>query len=290
MIWEPRFPLTAAEKHVDYPRINDHIDQRRATVERMAAPTVKRLAYAVVEFHGLRPKGIEQQLVTVLTRHLDATARFGFEEAQREIRSLRRSRVVEPAGGSPPALPLSSEGLSVAMVATATLKKPPRGRRGQPIRDAGLYGRYARQGLDGVLALILLRAQAAAAEVAKVAAIYSLYAREYEDKVAAAADAAARVLHNNVLELVGESVNNGRTAGALSLPDPPTFAMRSEQLDKATCAACIKLQGEIVQVDTPDFYALLPPSGCYGGGRCRGVMVFADGVHEIRQPDFEQAA
>jgi hypothetical protein len=176
------------------------------------------------------------------------------------------------------------------MVATARLKKPPKGRRGRPIRDAGRYGKYARQGLDGVNALIVMRAADTAEEVAKVAAIYSLYESDYEMKVAAAADAAARVLHNHVLELVGETLNNGRTAGILSLANPPEFAMRSEQLDKATCDPCTGLHGEISQVDSNEYYSLMPPSGCLGGGRCRGVYVFADGVRNLRQPGFEEAA
>jgi hypothetical protein len=275
MDWTPRLPLTAAEKHVDYPRNNDHIDQRRATVERMALPTVKRLAYMTVEFHGLELRGIKQQLAQVLTRHLEATARFGFQEAQREIRALRNE-----SGGS-----------GSLRKSTAKLKQPPkRGRRGQPITDAGRYGKYARQGLDGINDLIVIRAQNTADEVAKVAAAYSLYESEPELKIAAAADAAARVLHNHVLELVGESLNNGRTAGALSLSSPPEFAMRSAQLDKTSCEACEGLHGEIAEVDSSEFYSLMPPAGCYGGGRCRCVYVFADGVSDVRQPGFEEAA
>jgi hypothetical protein len=226
---------------------------------------VKRLAYIVVEFHGLDPRGVKQQLAQVLTRHLDATARFGFEQAQQEVRKMRGAK------------------------ATARLK-PPKGRRGRPITDAGQRGIYARNGMKGVQQLAALRAQATADEVARVAAIYSIYETTPEMRVAAAADAAARVLHNHVLELVGETLNNGRTAGIFALPNPPEFAMRSEQLDKETCDACTSLHGEIVTVDSADYYALMPPSGCYGGGRCRGVYVFADGVSDVRQPGFQEAA
>jgi hypothetical protein len=38
----------------------------------------------------------------------------------------------------------------------------------------------------------------------------------------------------------------------------------------------------IVQADTADFYALLAPAHCFGGGRYRGVMVFADGIRMVR--------
>lgn len=66
-----------------------------------------------------------------------------------------------------------------------------------------------------------------------------------------------------------------------ALGGPPTFSMRSEQLDKNTCAACEQYHGTIVQADSDDFYAMLPPAHCFGGGRCRGVMVFADGVSDL---------
>ena len=97
--------------------------------------------------------------------------------------------------------------------------------------------------------------------------------------------AAGKQLHLSVMEAVGTALNYGRTAGAMSAPGgPPTFAMRSEQLDRNTCPRCEEVHGEIVQADTPDYYALLPPAQCFGGGRCRGVMVFADGVSDVRAP------
>lgn len=131
------------------------------------------------------------------------------------------------------------------------------------IPDAGSRSRVARQGLQGVEDLADQRAHEATWAVVEVAR---------KDGLAFG----AKALHRWVLELVGEVLNAGRTAGALSLPNPPEFALRSEQLDKTTCDACTRLHGEIVQIDTNDYYALLPPEGCYGGGRCRGIMVYGD--------------
>lgn len=102
----------------------------------------------------------------------------------------------------------------------------------------------------------------------------------------AAASEASKAMHNAVLNTVGMSLNLGRTQGAMTAPGgPPTYALRSEQLDKATCDACSRLHGEIAQVNSDAYYALLPPTACYGGGRCRGVMVFGDGPRDIRAPE-----
>jgi hypothetical protein len=61
--------------------------------------------------------------------------------------------------------------------------------------------------------------------------------------------------------------------------------MRSEQLDQNSCDACETLHGSIVQVGSDVYYATLPPEGCYGAGRCRGVMVFGDGPADLSGPE-----
>jgi hypothetical protein len=35
-------------------------------------------------------------------------------------------------------------------------------------------------------------------------------------------------------------------------------------------------------VDSDEFFATLPPAYCRGGGRCRGVMVYADGLGDLQ--------
>lgn len=90
-------------------------------------------------------------------------------------------------------------------------------------------------------------------------------AREATGDPVRAASLAAKQLHVSAMEAVGQALNYGRTAGAMSAPGgPPTFAMRSEQLDRNTCPRCTDVHGTIVQADSPDFYALLPPGQCFG--------------------------
>jgi hypothetical protein len=251
MEFEPRTPMTAAELHVDFSHINTHIDERRAAVEHHATPAAKRLAAGTVEL-GASPYKVLEDLEARLRASLEATAEFGYLQARREIRSLRRMDFA------------------------------------RAVADPGSYGERARGGLDGIRTHIRLRAREAATAVAAATTTAVNNQADPVLKAGAATVAAARALHNEVLTLVGETLNMGRTAGALSFRQPPEFALRSEQLDKATCDECERLHGTVVQVDTDAYYALLPPADCYGGGRCRGVMVFGDGPADVSQ--LEDAA
>lgn len=248
--WEPRVPLTLAEQHVDFPGHYDHVTQQRARVEAAAMPRAKRLAYAVVQF-GAAPHTHTDAMAAALERTLAATARYGWAEARREIASLRGPDTV-----------------------TAT-----------SVPDAGDYPQTAKGGLPAIRDLVKRRARETARQVTQ-AALTALSGSSSADKavlVATVAKAAQRVLHNHVLELVGESLNLGRTAGALSLANPPEYAMRSEQLDKSTCEPCDHLHGEIAIVDSADFWDLTPPNGCLGGPRCRGIWVFGDSTAQMEQ-------
>lgn len=248
--WAPRYRLTAAEQHVDFPAHNNHIVLRRATVEKGATPAAKRLVVAVADF-GLPTSGLVTVLAERLEDSLKATARFGFDSARREIRSLR--------AGNP--------------------------RASYQIPDVGAFSEQARSGIEGVFVLIRRRAHETAQKVADATVAAAHQERDEVLKAAVATAAAIRVLHNHVLELVGETLNMGRTAGALSLKQPPTFAMRSEQLDKATCDGCLYEHGQIYQIDTDEYYRHLPPSYCYGLGRCRGLMVYGDATSQLELPE-----
>ena len=251
MTWEPRLPLTAAEKTVDFQAHENHILTRRTVVERLAAAPTRRLAVSVVDLgvSNIHTRAVEE----ALTRSLAATARFGFTQARREIRQLRAGQDV-----------------------TA-----------RAVPDAGRYAALATAGLAAVLDLISHRARRTAQAVAASTGTEAITNTEPDKILRAAAAAAAglKVLHLHVLELVGETLNLGRTAGVLSLRRPPVHAMRSEQLDKTTCDPCSRYHGEIAEVGTGAFYALLPPQGCLGGGRCRGIMVFADRIADVRAPE-----
>jgi hypothetical protein len=45
----------------------------------------------------------------------------------------------------------------------------------------------------------------------------------------------------------------------------------------------VGVDGSLLTRDrAPRLSEILPPALCYGGGRCRGVMVVADGIHDLR--------
>jgi hypothetical protein len=256
-VWTPRVPLVTAERHVDYARILDHILTRRRLVERTAAPVARRLGYTAIH-QTFRPQALIDDLAARLERTLMATARFGYREARRELRSLRHEH-----------------------------PRPQRVTAAYRVPDAGQHGLLSLGGIDAIHRLIRWRARDTANAVAAAAAAAAQPATGADVpaavKVAAAAGAATRTLHNYVLELVGETLNLGRTAGIVSLPEPPEFAMRSEQLDANTCDPCDELHGEIVEIGSVDYYELMPPNGCLGGGRCRGIYVYGDSADQVNQ-------
>jgi len=256
MDWEPRWPLTAAENHVDFPALLDLILGGRERVERAAMPTVKRLTYSLFS-EGFLSRPLVETLTTVLERELAAVARGGFDSARSEIRSLREN--VDPV---------------LAYV----------------VPDAGDHADISAGGLTSVRRLLRRRAAAVATAVAAVAVdAYRDYLAQPDGEPLAATLAATvavgKQLHNHVLELVGEALNLGRSAGVLTLAQPPEFSQRSEQLDKRTCDHCSRLHGQIAKVGAGEYFNLLPPQGCLGGGRCRAVMIFADRIEDVRAPE-----
>lgn len=256
-VFVPRTPLAPAELHVDWAATNTHVVTRRERVELAALPAARRVATLTATLHGHSAPAAVMALRMVLERQLDQTAQFGYASVTRELSLLR--------------------GDGRGHVARAAYSVP----------DAGRYASFAAKGLTGVLQLVGRRAAEAAAAVARAAAeAVAPAVIAGQSPLDIAVLAARRTLHNQVLELVGETLNLGRAAAAVTHAQIPEFAMRSEQLDRNTCAPCDELHGTIVQVDTPDFFAILPPTGCLGGGRCRGLMVFGDGPRDVRVPEL----
>lgn len=249
-----RVPFVTAEQHVDYQRILDHIDQRRARTERDAGPAARRIAYQLVH-QQQPPHATINQLADKLAASLDRTARFGYRQAQAEQRRLR---------------------VAAPRTVLAAYQIP----------DAGRHGRVAAGGLPAIRKLLAQRAHETALDTYQAAQLALTRAPATAPapvRVAAAAAAATKALHSHVLELVGETLNLGRTAGIRSLPDPPEYAMRSEQLDANTCEECDQLHGQIVEIGSPEYYDLMPPQGCLGGGRCRGIYVYGDEPVQLEQ-------
>ena len=249
----PRIPLTLAEQAVDFAFLNEHILERRRVVEEEAVPSVRRMASLIVELDAIPPLVARDRLLGALERSLGGTVSFGYRQARAEIARLR-SRTISAYS----------------------------------IPDAGWYAERAERGLSGIRDLVRDRARLAADAVSLAGIRAYLEADadlDREGRYLAVLVAARRVLHNHVLELVGEALNLGRTAGAIKLARPPEFALRSEQLDKRTCSACSGLHGEIVQLGSSEYFDILPPSGCLGGGRCRGLMVYADRIGDVSLPE-----
>lgn len=237
--WEPRVTLVTAERVVNFPRIDSHITERRGTLERSLAGPMRALADSV-SLLGIPSMKASEKAHDRLFRGLAATYLFGFREARREITALRRSKQDLIAETVPQRL--SDVGPYLGQF-TATLL--------HELLDT--LAKY-RNGLDeDVMLQVRVR------------------------------ERATRLAHNLVLESIGQVLNAGRTLAALGNDEPiiaerppARWAMRSEQLDQNTCAPCDDLHGSSAEIGTLAYFALLPPTGCLGRGRCRGVMVYSD--------------
>lgn len=81
--------------------------------------------------------------------------------------------------------------------------------------------------------------------------------------------------------------NQGRNAEILSAAEERDvqFVVRSEVLDTSTCRPCQLLDSEVFEIDSPEYFANLPPAGCDGGDRCRGFYIAIGGAGS-RQDDL----
>src|SRR5206468_2188098 len=91
MAWQPRVALVAAERVVDFPKINSHIDERRNTLERALHRPMMDLADSLV-FFVVPSLAAAEAVQQRLYRGLGATYLFGFREARRELATLRRGK------------------------------------------------------------------------------------------------------------------------------------------------------------------------------------------------------
>lgn len=241
--------MSLAESHVDWHRVQRHIDERRAAVERAGVGVTRKLATSLALSGHIREDD-RAELAARLGAALDATARFGYRSAQAEIRAMRSERV------------------------TLAYELP----------DVGSQATAAAGGIDSVRSLVRRRAREAADRVVTAAmASYTAAASAHQKQITIVA-ASRKALHRVVLELVGETLNQGRMAGAQSMSTPPEFAMRSAQLDKNSCDPCVRLSSTIAIVGSDFYYSISPPTGCFGGGRCRCIWVFGDSAEQMQQP------
>lgn len=245
----PRVPFCAAEKVVDFVKIDDHIMERRRDLEAELQAPMRRYATALI-LNGVAGKRQLAQLQEAMARGLVQTFMFGYQEAETEINRARDLKGLRPRL------------LAGSNVTPATAWEV------GPYCRAVATGRCITFSHDAVAWFEKLRD----------------VELDWHDKVR---DRCARALHNAVLDVIGRTLNAGRTLAAMGGTTPneftiaatvaPTrYAMRSEQLDTNTCAPCDDLHGTITEVGSPEYFATLPPTGCRGGGRCRGVEVYSD--------------
>lgn len=72
---------------------------------------------------------------------------------------------------------------------------------------------------------------------------------------------------------VGESFNLGRNLEIQRRADEIGSVVRTEILDKNTCGPCRQLDGRVVEVNTPEYFELMPPNKCDGWEQCRGFYM-----------------
>lgn len=71
-----------------------------------------------------------------------------------------------------------------------------------------------------------------------------------------------------------EAFNLGRNMAAQELSDLIGMAVRTEVLDRNTCDPCDELDGTVVPLNSPEYFAAMPPNGCDGGDFCRGFYLY----------------
>lgn len=253
---EPRVPFTAAEQHVDFAAIDDHIVMERKRLEQTLQPTLKRYSESLLLHHGIAGMKQLHDLEATMTAGLLWTFRFGFDQAEAEINRLRdvkgdRPRLIAAAARIPQT---ANEARSFCL--------------GLAHQRLGVFNNRC---------------------VAWYGKLENVEDFGWQEKVR---DRCRRELHNAVLDVIGKTLNAGRTLAALggSTPNritiaatvaPVAWAMRSEQLDTNTCAPCDHIHGLVTEVGSVEYYLNLPPAGCLGGGRCRGVEVYSDDPNDF---------
>ena len=253
------FPLVAAERVVDWPQLDKHILDARADFDRYCWPGARDYIQALVLNEGIPSARAKAELHRRVFNAASRTYRFGYDTAACELRALRARRPSRP-------------GLVASKIPD------------HPDSSKAYCRQIATVGADAVTKAI--------------DAHYLVRGGEIAERLAGLEDKGRGYLHNAGMELVGRTLNAGRTLAALG-GDAPTltareapalYAMRSEQLDRSTCTFCKKLHGTVVKVGTKRYYALMPPNRCVTtrikgiGARCRGVYVYGDSP-----ADFEES-
>lgn len=248
MAWKPRFPLRAAERHVRFEEIGRHIYDRRRLCYEAILPTSRRFANAMIDMHGGIPQGALDEITQSISDALAVTFRFGYREVRREIKHLKGGKVL--AAQRPPKDQDQVAAWIAAIAAAASLKYADK-----------MRGHYEK------IVVTKTTTDEAGTEQARA---------ESQAALGKKADAEAWAV---ALGTVSVALNGGRSMGATGAVP---FAMRSEQIESDSCCDyCVETHGTVVSVDGPDYWDLMPPNGCYGDERCRGLYVYSDDVADF---------
>jgi hypothetical protein len=74
-----------------------------------------------------------------------------------------------------------------------------------------------------------------------------------------------------------ESFNLGRNLGAQAQAGDISQVVRTEILDQNTCDPCARVDGTSVEMNSDEYFALMPPNLCEGRDLCRGFYVYVTG-------------
>lgn len=71
-----------------------------------------------------------------------------------------------------------------------------------------------------------------------------------------------------------ESFNLGRNLSAQDAIDAIRRVVRTEVLDANTCDPCRQVDGTVVEINSDEYFRLMPPNLCDGRELCRGFYIY----------------
>ena len=71
-----------------------------------------------------------------------------------------------------------------------------------------------------------------------------------------------------------EAFNLGRNLAAQEAAPQIREVVRTEVLDENTCDPCRRLDGTVVQMNSPEYFQWMPPNFCSGREQCRGFYLY----------------
>lgn len=100
---------------------------------------------------------------------------------------------------------------------------------------------------------------------------------ELAERVAAGLmDLSDRPIQDAARGASSESFNLGRNLAAQESADTIKRVVRTEVLDQNTCDPCWNVDGTVVEMNTDEYFRLMPPNLCDGRELCRGFYMYLE--------------